>query len=95
MSTSEKIIDREKRAQGPTAGPWKLTGRSTIRTEDAWIARVLWYNQANNARLIAAAPTLLNMVKWCVSHDGECLGDHPALLTVAVAAIAEIEGTTT
>lgn len=44
-----------------------------------------------NARLIAAAPTLLNMVKWCVKNEGECLGDHTALLEAARGAIAELE----
>lgn len=43
--------------------------------------------------LIAAAPTLLNMVKWCVNHEGECLGDSPALLEAAREAIAELETT--
>lgn len=44
-----------------------------------------------NARLIVASPTLLNMIKWCVNHDGECLGDHPELLEAARMAIAELE----
>ena len=46
-----------------TPGPWRLSGKATVRVGDAWIARVLWYNQANNARLIAAAPDLLTALK--------------------------------
>lgn len=41
--------------------------------------------------LVAASPTLLNMVKWCINHSCECLGDHPNLLEAARAAIAELE----
>lgn len=45
----------------------------------------------SDSSLIAAAPVLLNMLKWCVNHDGECLADHPELLEVARRAIAELE----
>lgn len=47
-----------------------------------------------NANLIAAAPTLFNMLKWCVNHDGECLADHPELLEVARAVIDGLEALT-
>jgi hypothetical protein len=50
-------------------------GRAANKVDDA------------NGRAIAELPTLLNMVKWCVNHDGECLGDHPALLETARAVI--------
>ena len=42
-------------------------------------------------KLIRAAGTLKHMVKWCIKHDGECLGDHPEILGTARDAIAELE----
>lgn len=47
-----------------------------------------------NARLMAAAPVLLNMVKWSIKHDGECLADHADLLHAALSAVNEVEGRT-
>lgn len=49
--------------------------------------RVKWLR-----RWAFAAPTLLNMVKWTVTHEGECLGDHQELLEPARALVAEFEG---
>jgi hypothetical protein len=46
-----------------------------------------------NARLIAAAPDLLEALRFCVQNDGgECLGDHPAKLAQARAAIRKATG---
>ena len=45
---------------GTTRGPWRITGKGTIRAgEHDWVARVYWRNQEANARLIAASPDLL------------------------------------
>jgi len=44
-----------------------------------------------NARLISAAPELLNALRWSIKHDGECLGDHPEILEAAKVLLAKIE----
>ncbi len=48
---------------GHTAGPWRIAGKGTIRAGDHhWIANVNWRNRDANARIIAAAPTMRDMV---------------------------------
>lgn len=47
--------------------------------------------QEANARLMAAAPELLNALRWSINHPDECLGDHPELLEVATALLAKAE----
>lgn len=43
-----------------TLGPWRIAGKGAIRAgESAWVADVNWHNREANARLIAAAPELL------------------------------------
>lgn len=44
------------------------------------------------ADLYAAAPKLLEALKWIVKRDGECLGDHPKQLQIFKERIAEAEG---
>lgn len=45
-----------------------------------------------NARLMAAAPELLELLKWAVEHSDECLGDHSSRLQAAENIIAKAEG---
>jgi hypothetical protein len=43
------------------------------------------------ARRMASVNTLLNMVRWCVNNEGECLGDHQVLLDTARNVIAALD----
>lgn len=73
---SDDDIDRDKFAQTIARADLDRHGRG---------------DRMANAKMLAAGPTLFNMVRWCVNHDGECLADHPELLEAARAAIAELE----
>jgi hypothetical protein len=69
-----------------TPGPWKAQMRegyvgqwevvSTCETE-WWIADAAPYNEQANARLIAAAPELLEALVWMVENDETYEGDEP------------------
>jgi hypothetical protein len=86
-----------------TPGPWKISKDGTagmsheIRAEFVTVART--YSSAkecnDNARLIAAAPELLQALKWTIGAlESEC-GDKlhcSALYQDALAAIAKAEG---
>lgn len=41
-----------------TPGPWRISGKGTVRAGDDWVGSVHWRNREANARLIAAAPDL-------------------------------------
>jgi hypothetical protein len=43
-------------------------------------------------RLCANHDALLVALRWCVAHDGECLGDHPEVMANVRDAIARAEG---
>lgn len=43
-------------------------------------------------RLRASHDALLVALRWCVSHEGECLGDHPEVLAKVRAVIERAEG---
>ena len=45
-----------------------------------------------NARLIAAAPELLEHLIWIANHDGECVADWPRRLAAMRADIARATG---
>lgn len=46
-----------------------------------------------HARLMAAAPDLLEALQFCIQYDGgQCLGDYPARLSQARYAIAKATG---
>src|SRR5262249_4324390 len=45
-----------------------------------------------NGLLFAASPSLFEALKWCVDHNGECLGDHPAQLRAYRAFLAQAGG---
>jgi hypothetical protein len=87
-----------------TPGPWRFDRKSGFvekATEKPFETVVCFIRGSAedeeacaNGALIAAAPTLLHMIKWCVSHDGESLGDHPELLDAARAAIIKAKGET-
>jgi hypothetical protein len=56
------------------------------------LGSALWAREVAtaNAHLIAAAPDLLELLAWCVHHEGgQCLGDHPNIYQAALAAIAK------
>ena len=60
-----------------TPGPWWIAGEGTIRSgtgkrdrDAGWIADVNWRNRDANARLIAAAPELLDALKLAASIIG-------------------------
>jgi hypothetical protein len=83
-----------------TSGPWRITkcddGVLMCHTEGDTIC----FGDPNhkdpddsaNFALIAAAPELLAALRWCVVHDGECLGDHPTRLEWFRNIIALAEG---
>lgn len=47
-----------------TPGPWAVSGKATINGGRGWIASVSTQNRDANARLIAAAPELLEALVW-------------------------------
>lgn len=81
----------------PTPGPWRLAGKGTVRHgKHGWVARVTWDNQAANARLIVAAPDLLDACQRCISlletvEAKALVGDEGCLWPVEImrAAIAK------
>lgn len=82
-----------------TPGPWRIkNGRvvSEPRHGEGYAHGgeyvAISIGNEDDARLIAAAPMLLNALRWSVNQEGECLGDHPALLHEAKSLLAEIEG---
>ena len=56
-----------------TTGPWRITGKATIRAGESWIADVHWQNREANARLIAAAPALLNALQLIAGTESTSL----------------------
>ena len=52
-----------------TPGPWRVSGKSTINGPRGWVASVSMADRAANARLIAAAPELLEALKLWLSYD--------------------------
>jgi hypothetical protein len=85
-----------------TPGPWHTAGDQgvQIRSEKHQIAKV-WTMRGNewkaNARLIAAAPDLLEALRELVSQvQGyqDCNGDKGFAVTDAIAAIAKATGET-
>jgi hypothetical protein len=83
-----------------TPGPWRFDvfGLITQEGSDLHIAQLHnkreedFPSREANGNLIAAAPELLNALKWSVNHAEECLGDYPELLDIAIALIAKAEG---
>lgn len=82
----------------PTAGPWRIAGKGTIRAgKHGWVARIYWDNQAANARLIVAAPDmagmLLDLLEYLDGHSDVVDGDYgqPAP-NKAMRLVQEIEG---
>lgn len=79
-------------------GPWFYKPNTRRVMADAGVPIADIYGRAGvdgdeNGRLIAAAPDLLQALQFCVEYDGgECLGDHPARLDAARAAIAKATG---
>jgi hypothetical protein len=84
---------------GHTKEPWEVRYGSSGKART--VTPILNWNSLSqkghdaeaNARLIAAAPDLLEALRFCVQNDGgECLGDHPAKLAQARAAIRKATG---
>lgn len=89
---------------GHTPGPWFISGKGTIRygngkadPKGGWIADAHWRNREANARLIAAAPELLEALTAMTARlslyagpNQVHAGEHDkALLAMANAAIAK------
>lgn len=72
-----------------TKGPWRIAGKGTIRTDDAWVASINWRNRDANARLIAAAPQLYEALKeargWVVLAEDLCRDNSKALALIDAA----------
>lgn len=82
----------------PTSGPWWIAGKGTIRygnpnsIDTGWVASVHWRNRDANAFLIAAAPDMLEVLKFllCVDFDRFTEHDETLLDSVLVDARAAI-----
>ena len=76
-----------------TKGPWELIlnydnnlkgsikGRHTIKDSDGWNIARIWESAPNaeaNARLIAAAPDMLEALQWYVDNDDTSYGEEDA-----------------
>jgi len=66
---------------GHTPGPWATDQSGDIYEVatnrgigEAWHSEEIW---KANARLIAAAPELLEALQWMVANDETCEGDEP------------------
>ncbi len=85
-----------------TPGPWWVAGKGTIRcgvkgtASEGWIGGVHFRNRSANARLIAAAPELLEALTWAVDHfDGNtrCNAEQEQnCIEICRAAIAKARG---
>lgn len=87
-----------------TPGPWTLTEKAVVASASTPIAhRVKWWSigqleieENANARLIAAAPDLLEALRAlhaaCVKDGWPVYGAHPAAMNAALAAIAKATG---
>ena len=77
-----------------TPGPWKATRNNIgVRSIDAPVCRVWMLRSGQgvaNARLIAAAPDLLEALKMML--EGGLEGPTPQAIETALAAIAKAEG---
>ena len=71
-----------------TPKPWRVSGKATIMENRNWIASVSTYNRDDNARLIAAAPDLLDALKMSESAVEQlCTGQDAANCWVTLATI--------
>lgn len=83
-----------------TPGPWRVSGKATINGGRGWIASVSTLNRNANARLIAAAPELLEaleQIAWLSTNHGgwfeqDEFGEYVKLGSIAQAAIAKTRG---
>jgi hypothetical protein len=84
-----------------TSGPWEAKdqwGYIKIHSKDEGVCAVhgLGVNSQANARLIAAAPLLLEALRFLladyVAINGEGLTQSPVPIGIAMAAIAQAEG---
>lgn len=84
-----------------TTGPWIVTGKQTIRSDsdgDFLVANANWRNGEANARLIAAAPELLEALRGLYEDQMDYLrinhlgGENNHWMVAARSAIAKAEG---
>ena len=88
-----------------TPGPWLVSGRCSVRgSAKEYIARANWFNGEANARLISAAPELLEALievtaslAWNAHGECRAIHDGPIMpsamaIEVAKAAIAKAKG---
>jgi hypothetical protein len=73
---------------------WAKSVRTTgfangyVADDHSWEAAAELLRLFEHAAPSSVAPTAISLLRWCVEHDGECLGDHPAKLAEARAALA-------
>jgi hypothetical protein len=78
-----------------TPGPWEISGQKTIRTKrhdgrlDGWVARANWQNGVANARLIAAAPEMAEVLERMAAPFAKW---DDGALPEALALLARIKG---
>ena len=90
---------------GPwTPGPWRVSGKGTVRasradgTFEEWVAQVSRWNRSANARLIAASPTMADLLEraipalWFMAATGNA--DAVAMHNEARALLSRIRGET-
>jgi hypothetical protein len=77
-----------------TPGPWVVSGKATINsTMRGWVASVSTVDRVANARLISAAPDMLEALRGILeSMEMENPLAHKTQIDAARAAIAKAEG---
>lgn len=72
-----------------TPGPWRVNGQKSVRGPNLeYIANANWKNGEANARLIAAAPDLLEALIMVRDADDDCKSDGlPTIPSIARATI--------
>jgi len=84
--------------QPPTPGPWCIIDNVIYSEDDTAVCMITSYRdmtprQTANARLIAAAPSLLKALQWALAQIEDDLDpEHQAALESARAAIAKATG---
>jgi|GEM_PF-1192213 len=79
-----------------TPGPWWVAGKGTIRWGDpkssrtGWIGTVNWRDKEANARLIAAAPDLLEAAQKVLAHLEARIEGAPSNAVPVFDGIAEL-----
>jgi hypothetical protein len=76
-----------------TPGPWTVADDGTIEARHAGLVGHLSNMSDNDRALVAAAPKLLDALRWALDQIEDSLDpDHQAALAHAQALVAELDG---